>query len=331
MTSAIRAATVQDIPQLVTLLMDDATDRQTTDPVLWRLADDARDRIAQALSFALTAEQQPVRQFWLVCERAGGIVGVVHAIMLPVPPIYAGSFGEPGLIMADSHTAPDAPAGTEDALVAAAETVLREAGAKILLSTYVTGQVWDRTFAQRGYAPLTLYLSRTDMGDAGRPQGLRAATAEDVPGIVAHSAANRRTLWQIEPFWEPHTDADARFGAWMTRSLTLRDRDMLVMGPPDDLAGYAIAQPASRTHFPSAHDISGTGVIDDFYHLDFADQDALKNGGAGAVRLLNGAEAAFAARGMGAAFVVCPAGWTAKIEMLEDAGYSTAMVWSIKR
>ena len=34
---------------------------------------------------------------------------------------------------------------------------------------------------------------------------------------------------------------------------------------------------------------------------------------------------------MGAAFVVCPAGWQSKIEMLEAAGYETAMVWSIKR
>ena len=47
--------------------------------------------------------------------------------------------------------------------------------------------------------------------------------------------------------------------------------------------------------------------------------------------LLRAAEAAFANRGMEAAFVVCPAGWTSKIELLKSAGYETAMVWSSKR
>ena len=117
----------------------------------------------------------------------------------------------------------------------------------------------------------------------------------------------------------------------MRRSLTLPDRDMRVSGPPDALEGYLIAQPASRLHFPPAHDISGTGVIDDFYHPDLADPSALANAGAGAMALLRAAEAAFAARGIGAAFVVCPAAWTSKVELLEAAGYATAMVWSIRR
>jgi hypothetical protein len=103
------------------------------------------------------------------------------------------------------------------------------------------------------------------------------------------------------------------------------------MGEPETLKGYVIAQPASRLHFPPAHIITGTGVIDDFYHSDFADPDTLANEGGGAMALLRAAEEAFAGRGTGAAFVVCPAGWRSKIELLEAAGYGTAMVWSIKR
>lgn len=120
----------------------------------------------------------------------------------------------------------------------------------------------------------------------------------------------------IDPFWQCHPNAETRFAAWMTRSLTLRDRDMLVMGPPGSLAGYVIAQPASRLHFPPAHDITATGVIDDHYHAELADPVVLANDGRGATRLLRAAEAAFADRGVGSAFVVCPAGWKSKLQVL---------------
>ena len=250
----------------------------------------------EALRFALTAEDQPVRQFWLVGESDGALTGVIHAMLLPVPPIYAGAFGPPGLILADSQTATDAPAGTVDALVAAAEEAMRAAGAELLLSSFVTGATWQTAFAARGYDPLTLYLSRTDLGEDGSPSGVRAATEDDVPGIVIRSAENRQVLSGIDAFWEPHPEADARFAAWMTRSLTLRDREMLVAGDPDRLEGYVIAQPASRMHFPPAHDIRGTGVVDDYFHPDFGAPAMLAEGGAGAIALLRAAEAAFAAR-----------------------------------
>ena len=186
-------------------------------------------------------------------------------------------------------------------------------------------------FQNRGYEPQTHYLSRTDLGGARLPSGIRPATEADIPGIVAHSAEKRRVLFEIDPFWEIHPDADARFAAWMTRSLTLPDRDMLVMGPVDGIEGFVIAQPAARLHFPPAHDIAGTGVVDDYYHPEQVDPANLADGSAGATALLRAAEAAFANRGMHAAFVVCPAGWRSKVEILEAAGYATAMVWSIER
>ena len=327
----VRPATTEDLPRMVELLLADARARHAQDAVLWTLADDAAAQVERAVTFALTADAQPFRQFWQVAEADGRIAGVVHSMLLPVPPIYAGADGEPGLILPDSFAAPDAPVGTVEALVEAAEATLRGAGARIVLSSFVTGQAWEAAFEGRGYDPLTLYLSRNDLGDAGMPPTVRPATEADVPDIVARSAENRAVLSDIDPFWAIHPEADARFDAWMRRSLTLPDRDMLVMGPAEALEGYVIAQPASRLHFPPAHDITRTGVIDDFHHPDLADPATLAGGGAGATALLRAAEAAFAERGVGAAFVVCPAGWRSKVEVLEAAGYETAMVWSIKR
>lgn len=331
MSHTVRTATTGDIPRLVDLLLLDAEERRAIDPILWKMAADAPRQIEKALTFALTSEQQPFRQIWQVSEHDEAITGVIHSMLLPVPPIYAGRQGEPGLLLPDSAIAPGAPEGTVDALVAAAELALIKAGAKILLSTHVTGKPWRDVFRGRSYDPLTLYLSRTNLGDAGRPSTVRQATEADVPGIVTRAAENKRILFEIDPFWERHSVADTRFTGWINRSLTLRDRDMIVMGEPENLTGYVIAQPASRLHFPPAHDITGIGVIDDYYHPDLVDPTLLANGGEGATMLLRAAEAAFADRSMGAAFVVCPTRWRSKIEMLEAAGYETAMVWSIKR
>lgn len=319
------------MPRLVELLMLDAEARHAEDAILWKMADDAPAQIEKALTFALTAEQQPFRQFWHVADDGGQITGVIHAMLLPVPPIYAGPFGEPGLILPDSFVATDAPSGTLEGLLAAAEDALHEAGARIKLASYVAGEVWRNAFETSGYEPLTLYLSRSDLGDQGMPAGVRQATEDDIRGIVERSAENRQVLFDIDPFWEIHPEADPRFSAWITRSLTLRDRDMMVIGASDGLQGYIIAQPASRLHFPPAHDITGTGVIDDYYHPELANPAALDRGSEESSTLLRAAEVAFANRGMGAAFVVCPAGWTSKIDLLEAAGYETAMVWSIKR
>ncbi|QUJ75632.1 hypothetical protein KDD17_11770 [Sulfitobacter albidus] len=323
MPQIIRPATHEDIAQMSALLEDAARARAAGDPALWRLSPDLRAEISDAVHAALTRPDQPFRQFWLVAEQSGRLTGVIHAMLLPVPPIYAGPQGDPGLILPDHAVADDAAPGTHAALLAAAESALRAAGAQILLTSFVRGDDWRAAFVAAGYDPLTLYLSRE--GPQGDAQAARPATAQDIPGIVARSAENREILFEIDPFWAIHPEADARFGAWMQRSLTLTDRDMLVHGPAADVEGYLIAQPASRLHFPVGHDISAVGVIDDFYHRDLA------AGGTGAAALLQAGEAAFAARGTQAVFVVCPAGWAAKIALLEQAGYATAMVWSIKR
>ncbi|MGL4237924.1 hypothetical protein [Tabrizicola sp.] len=330
MPAEIITAALPDVPAMVDLLMQDAERRQAHDPALWPLLDDAREKIVEAVTFALTAEKQPFRQSWLVAESDGGLVGLVHTVRVPVPPIYAGERGDPGLLMPEAFVAEDAPDGTLEALVDAGEADLRASGARLLLASFVCGDEWRGAFRARGYEPVTLYLSKSGLDGGSHFAGVRTATDEDIGGIVARSAEHRAILRELDMFWTIHPEADARFGSWMRKSLTLTDRDMLVSAPREDLDGYVIAQPASRLHFPPAHDICATGVIDDFFHRQFADPARMEESDAAAA-LLQAAEASFAPRGIRTAFLVCPAAWASKVAVLENAGYRTAMVWMIKR
>lgn len=331
MIAEIRPARHADLPSMAELLHADAERRHAHDPALWAFAADARAKVAEAVTFALTAEKQPFRQIWLVALVGDRLVGLLHAMHLPVPPIYAGKWGDPGLILPETHVAQDAPAGTVGQLVDAAEAQLRAAGARLLLASHVCGDEWLGAFQARGYEPLTLYLSKSGLRVAPEQPQVRAASDADIDAIVALSAEHRSVLHRLDPFWAPHPEADARFANWMRKSLTFSDRDMLVSGPPGAVEGYAIAQPASRLHFPPAHDISATGVIDDFFHRTYADPVRMQGGEAAPHALLRAAESSFAARGIGTAFVVCPAAWASKIAVLEGAGYRQAMVWMIRR
>lgn len=105
-------------------------------------------------------------------------MGAIHTMLLPVPPIYAGASGEPGLILPDSCVAPDAPGGTIEALIDAAENDLLAAGSQIILSSLVTGGEWRTAFRQGEYKPLTLYLSRTALGRGKTISGVRPALGD---------------------------------------------------------------------------------------------------------------------------------------------------------
>lgn len=72
-------------------------------------------------------------------------------------------------------------------------------------------------------------------------------------------------------------------------------------------------------------------MIDGHNDPELASPAALDQGSEGASALLRTAEAAFANRVIVAAFIVCPVGWMSKIELLEYAGYETALVWPIKQ
>lgn len=330
MTADIRTGTLADLPSMVDLLMQDAAVRQARDPSLWRVSDNARHKIADAVTFAMSAENQPFRQQWLVAEHHGKLIGLAHSLRLPVPPVYAGKWGDPGLIMPETVVAEDAPDGTLEALLGAAEADLRASGARALLASVVCGDELISALRTMGYDPLTLYLSKSGLAPAPPHASVRLARESDIEGIVTRSAENRAVLNALDPFWSPHSEADARFGNWMRKSLTLSDRDMLVSGAVGVVDGYAVAQPASRLHFPPAHDIAATGFVDDYFHGQFAITDeTTESHGAG--DLLRAAEGALAARGTENVLVVCPAAWTSKIALLESMRYKTAMVWMIKR
>ncbi|MCC5970789.1 MAG: hypothetical protein JJU15_12645 [Pararhodobacter sp.] len=331
MTITIRPAGLSDLDPLADLLLADAESRCALRPDLWKLDKAPRQRILNSVKAAMEADNPPFRQQWLVAEADRRIVGVTHSILLPVPPIYAGKFGPPGLIMEDCHIAADAPPDTRSLLFQAAAADLTKAGARILLASSVEGGEWEAEYARQGLKPLTMYFAKTGLSNASAFTDVRHALVKDVPAIVASSAVNRQILKDLHPlFWKPHDAADSRFGAWMTRSLTLNDRDMSVAETAGRVRGYAISQPATALHFPAPHDISNVGVIDDFFHEELVDARELQAGGIKSATLFEAAEAARGRRGNASVLVVCPAAWASKITLLKNAGYSNAITWFIK-
>ena len=331
MSIDIRPAEISDMDQLLKLLLADAESRNTVEPLLWKIDTAPHDKIYSAVTTAIQAENPPFRQQWLVADDDGELVGMSHSILLPVPPIYAGEFGPPGLIMEDCYTASGAPAGLKRRLLEATESDLVKAGAQIILASSIAGGEWEKTYANQSYEALTLYFAKTDLTVNRTFANVHKATDNDLSAIVASSATNRRILNDLHKlFWKPHKDADDRFGAWMQRSLTLPDRDMFVSRVGGEIQGYAISHPATPLHFPAAHDISGVGVIDDFYHDALENPLELASDDIRAAALFGAAEAARKARGDHSVLVVCPAAWTSKITLLEQAGYKNAITWFIK-
>src|SRR5205085_2016224 len=135
MPPPIRPATPNDLPGIVSLLIQDAQERRSLDPLLWRLAADALPRIERAVGAVLNKSATPARELWLVAEHAGRIVGVTHAMTVPVPPIYDDRASRPGLFLDDCFTLADAPSGTAEALLVATEAALRTAGASSLIAS----------------------------------------------------------------------------------------------------------------------------------------------------------------------------------------------------
>jgi len=176
-----------------------------------------------------------------------------------------------------------------------------------------------------------MYFSKTGLASERAVSAVRQATEEDVPAIVASSAVHRGVLADLHHlFWKPHDDADNRFGLWMKRSLTLKDRDMFVSEAGNKFQGYGISHPAPPLHFPTPHDISGVGVIDDFYHSALEDPQKLGPNSSDAASLFRVAEAAREQRGDHSVLVVCPADWQSKIMLLEQVGHYKAITWHIK-
>ncbi len=329
MSGLIRPATRSDAPGMLDLLVRDAERRRLLDPALWSVATDARVRIEAALAGGLDGS---TRELWLIAEVSRQLVGIAHAMQVPVPPIYGVTTGPPGLFLDDCFATEAAPAGTPEALVEATEAALRAAGVSATIASCPSAGPWRTVFERRGYEPVTFYMAKHGLEARALPPRVRSAGPEDVPGIVTLSSNHRKTLAKLNPrFWPPHPEADSRFEGWMRYSLTLKDRDMFVADSPGETHGYIIAQPVSPLLIPAAHDIRSIGVIDDYYDHDFADVSAVSNGGVSAAALLSAAETALARRAYAATLVVCPAAWTSKVTLLEREGYRTAKLWMLKR
>lgn len=325
--TTLRSAGPQDAETVVPMLLQSAGRRQATNPALWRIAPDAGERAGAAFRASLNRKPGRPDQFWKIAEARGGPVGIVHAMLLPVPPIYAGEFGPPGLIL-DCFVRPDAPPDTASALIGAMETRLRRAGARVLIGA--SSGALAPLYAMRGYQPLTHYYARTGIGDRTPPAGVRPATAADLRAIVSHSCWNRQLLHGLHRFWKPHPEADSRFQAWMEKSLTLTDRDMAVADTGRGLTGYVVSQPATPLHVPAAHCATGIGFIDDFFDQSLENPFRAGDPQCGARALLASAEESLAARGNDAALVVCPEAWSAKKALLKNAGYEIALTWHIR-
>jgi len=330
MSAQIRSITVTDLPQVVDLLIADAEQRHMKNPMLWPVVENVYQHIDDAVRTALN-KNSTFEELWLLAQDSGRTIGVSHALMLPIPPIYAGESGLPGLILDDCFTVEDAPLGSEESLLLATETALRDSGATLLLASCLAEGQRRSLLERHGYKAITLYMGKVGFEADNAIDNVRPANLDDIPGIVTASSKHRATLSQISTrFWNIHPDADERFGGWMKVSLGLTDRDMFVVDGAGQVEGYIITQPISRLLVPTAHEIKELGVIDDFYHVDFAHISEIANDGRGVSNLLLAAESAFAGRNVEAALVVCPAGWISKISVLEQQGYRPAKVWMLK-
>jgi hypothetical protein len=312
------------------LLVLDGRRRMGLDPGVWRMAGDPGARIESAVRASVEGDAR-TRELWLLAETGGRMVGVAHAIIVPVPPIYDVRTGPPGLLLDDCCTTGDAPPGAAEALLDATEAALRGSGVASLIASCAVGDPWRTLYERRGYEAVTWYMGKQGFESRERPSDVRSAVVGDIPDIVALSADHRKTLARLNPrFWTLNPEADARFGTWMRYSLTLRDRDMMVAGPPGGVHGYVIAQPVAPLLVPAVHTFEDIGVIDDFYDRDFADVAAISDRSAVAADLLSAAESAFARRSFTAGLVVCPAAWTSKASLLRRRGYRVVKQWMLK-
>src|SRR5689334_17211497 len=130
-------------------------------------------------------------EIWLVADHAGRIAGVAHAMMVPVPPIYDGAAGPPGLMLDDCCVGEDAPAGIGDDLLVATEAVLQAAGAPSLIASCAARGPLHPLYERHGYQPVTLYMVKHGFSAKDLPAAVRPAEVDDVPAIVTLSARHR--------------------------------------------------------------------------------------------------------------------------------------------
>ena len=324
MPTHIRSATHGDLPAIAALLLQDAAERAASDGDLWPVATGAAQRVAQAFSGEL--DEGPVR--WLVAEAGGAVEGVARFGVIPCPPIYHLAGGLAFVLYDDTFVSRSAPADALASLIAAAERAGDAMGAVISIAACAPFQrEKHRALESARYDVVTHYLVKHRLANAAPPAHVRAATAADVPAIVAMGAASQEALFQANAqMWTPHPQARARFGAWMHYALTLPDRRIFVFGEGEP-TGFAIAQPTSPLHLPLTSQPDHVGLIDDFWAPEFA---PAPGGPTGARDLLTAAELEFIARRRASIMTICPAGWRSKQEALRARGYRDGNAWMLK-
>ena len=238
------------------------------------------------------------------------------------PPIYALASGLAFVLFDDTCVSQAASDDALAPLIAAAEREGAAMGASIFLAACAPFQrAKMRALEAAGYGVVTHYLVKHCLIGGEVPASVRAATAADVPAIVAMGARSQQVLAAANArMWTPHAEAPARFGAWMQYSLSLSDRRIFVRGEAER-GGFVIAQPTSPFHVPLACSRAHVGLIDDFWAAGF---------GADASDLLAAAECAFVQQGRTSAMAIAPAAWPAKQASLRAAGYGDGNAWLLK-
>lgn len=324
----VRLATAADKSSIKALLLQDAHIRGKLDKGLWYVPLDADQRIEASLSTIDSPQSGPILHHWIVAEWTGAIVAVTHAVNLPPPPIYDQGGRTAGVILDDSHFGEDS--AISSTLLARTEQALLDAGARLTVAASPANWRSRTDFLQSsGYEPTTYFLTKTSLEPTENTEAVRRAIADDIPEIVRISAQHRVQLEIANPqFWRIHPEANARFGAWMAKSVTLTDRAVFVAGSEGRLSGYIIAQPGSPVNLPAPHDISKTGFVDDFWSDGFVSADRVGSGEPAA--LLAAAEGHFQKRGIRTALIVSPVRLAAKLNFLKSSGYREANLWLVK-
>ena len=301
----LRKAQEDDIPRIAALIGADGNTALSNTPA--------------AIGAQIKRDIEASQLEWLLTETGAGIARIA---IIPPPPIYDLKGGLAGVVL-DTWQAPS---------IETLDRHLRDRGAAMLVMDCRADDTVKRTQLEAsGYVATTHYMLKPALTPQTASTAIRAATEADIPALVAFNREGRERLHEANPaFWTSHPDAETRFGFWMKMSLTMRDRTIFVSEHDGRPTGFVIAQPASPIQVPIALDETKIGVIDDFHCSSFGASLKTAQDAGPAHGLLNAAEADVLTRGKSAAMAICPAAWTAKVRLLEEAGYKIHHTWFVR-
>lgn len=303
----LRKAQVSDIPRIAALI---GADGNTT-----------LSNTSTAIGAQIKRDTETGQFEWLLTDTSAGIA-VARIAIIPPPPIYDLKGGLAGVVL-DTWQVPS---------IEPLDRHLRDRGAAMLVMDCRADDTVKRTQLEAlGYVATTHYMLKPALAPSALSATVRTATEADISALVAFNREARERLHEANPaFWTSHPEAEMRFGFWMKMSLTMRDRAIFVSEHDGRPTGFVIAQPASPIQVPIALDETKIGVIDDFHCTSFGASLRTAQDASPAHTLLSAAEADVLTRGKSAAMAICPAAWTAKARLLEEAGYKIHHTWFVR-